>query len=298
MANDCLVKRLKGTVNNSNLDYFGAVMYHIKQLDSPAAAAHKLAIVDPTKIQIFGEGSVTVGQNVYTKNDGLVEINSAGNIVFSNDNFDVAIYNRYTVGNVSTSTVQGEKTPCILRGYEIDASGYNYADGLYIFDMNGVTLTGRFSNFKSLQFFIPINNAGDTGDYGTARLSVDSKDLMDYNSLQAFSYGYKNETQYNSSESNVVLNVVHFAKHTGLYQLYVPFTGASGEIADMAAGMVANGRTSGTLSIQGIRTGMTVEGTPFNENSLMEKFGTDHPVYMINVTFGSSYPNGYTITAV
>lgn len=74
-----------------------------------------------------------------------------------------------------------------------------------------------------------------------------------------------------------------FAKCTGLTTLTLSWTSVRGEINDLAAAQVANGRTSGALSIT-TSAYITLNGVVVENNVIK------------TITFDSSLPNGYSVS--
>lgn len=78
-------------------------------------------------------------------------------------------------------------------------------------------------------------------------------------------------------------DLIAFAECTGLTTLSLAWTSVRGEINDLAAAQVANGRTSGTLSIT-TSAYITLNGVAVDENIVK------------TITFDSSLPNGYSVS--
>lgn len=78
-------------------------------------------------------------------------------------------------------------------------------------------------------------------------------------------------------------NLIAFAKCTGLTTLTLAWTSVRGEINELAAAQVANGRTSGKLFIN-TSAFITLDGTLVGENKSK------------TVIFDSSLPNGYSVS--
>lgn len=161
--NKCLVTKLNGAVDNSNLLKIGELRINVTSAPNPSKLTQgmELQFTEPTEVSIIGDGYFT-DENL-SANYGKVKTITNERFFISNGNYELSIKNKYKVSLMSSINrdVSGDNN----GKYEsINIDGLKYSNSLTWIDMSSAE--GDISAFKnalSLRF-VALSNTNVTGD--------------------------------------------------------------------------------------------------------------------------------------
>ena len=158
---NCLVTKLKGTVQNSNLLRVGEMRLCVNRIDNPSSETQRINLnfTEDVKLEIIGDGYFT--NNTLVSNLGkslIAKANVETLVYFSNGDFEIAILNKYALTKIDTST---NKKTAIK-----DIADLKYSSGLKYLATNRVENVGYFSDIKSLTNlgYLNVSNANINGN--------------------------------------------------------------------------------------------------------------------------------------
>lgn len=273
---DSLLKVINGELINDNAIYFGELRIKISPMSSSYSEGEsnrmQLVISKAMDLKIVkGSGSFTYNNVVYTDYATL----AAGtvNVFFSNSStFEVILTDKYSVKSITNGYSEGSGLGAKKRNYAVNIADLEYLDEPVSFWLeNGCY--GKLTRFESPSSLTNFSAKSDNYEIQlpafTGCISLSKIDL----------------------QQKVVGSILSLSDSTALtYAGFATCTNVTGEINDLAAAQVANGRTSGTLRISTGETAITDDGHLATNSYIRSKGGT----YFINITFDSSAPGGYT----
>lgn len=158
---NCLVTKLKGTVQNSNLLRVGEMRLCVHRIDNPNSETQRINLnfTEDVKLEIIGDGYFT--NNTLVSNLGkslIAKANVETLVYFSNGDFEIAILNKYALTKINTRT---SKKTAIK-----DIADLKYSSGLNYLATNSVENVGYFSDIKSLTnlYYLSVSNANINGN--------------------------------------------------------------------------------------------------------------------------------------
>lgn len=159
---NCLVTKLKGTVQNSNLLRVGEMRLCVHRTDNPSSETQRINLnfTEDVKLEIIGDGYFT--NNTLVSNLGkslIVKANIETLVYVSNGNFEIAILNKYALTKINTKTTN--KKTAIK-----DIADLKYSSGLKYLATNSVENIGYFSDIKSLTnlSYLAVSDANINGN--------------------------------------------------------------------------------------------------------------------------------------
>jgi hypothetical protein len=263
---NCLVTKLKGTVDNPNLEKLGVWEFEVQALESPTNASQWFNFIDSNEgtitAEIIGDGHF-IWQWSYAEDGydagkiiemqhptGIVGKTGSGNVYLSNGNYKVRISNKYNI-NILTSA------ECI-KAIELDKLAYSH---ITQFNERGGVVNGNIDVLKD----VPSLNLRIRGNmYGTLEKLMNTGRT----SLIAFSSGADRRIDITGDIHSVVnspnVQVLDVGYNSGIYgdisylgyctaltDAYVFVgTSVSGSIESMIARFRLQGKTTGTLNTQ------------------------------------------------
>ena len=158
---NCLVTKLKGTVQNSNLFRGGEMRICVHRIDNPSSETQRINLnfTEDVKLEIIGNGYFTNNTLVSNLGKSLIAKANVETLVYvSNGDFEIAILNKYALTKISTST---NKKTAIK-----DIADLKYSSGLNYLSTNSVENVGYFSDIKSLTNlgYLATSNANINGN--------------------------------------------------------------------------------------------------------------------------------------
>lgn len=246
MGQNCLVTKLHGTVENENLEFLNEVIVEFTS-QSPTGTDCFINASNFSSARIIGDGYIldANGANpVKSKN-----VPSDGKLYFSAGQYKLGLKDKLVGSNVSIREGGASKVTNVTIDFnKIGTASYQYIGNLRISaDCKGSLENINASALKYL-YLTPLdgNNTPITGE-----LSHFATNIIEQILIQL---------------PQVTVNIEAFAVATKLTELTVNRTQCSGELNVMIQGMIANGRTFGTLRyLSGHNS--TYEGNEIDENT-------------------------------
>lgn len=158
---NCLVTKLKGTVQNSDLLRVGELRICVHKIDNPSSETQRINLnfTEDVKLEIIGDGYFTDKTLVSNLGKSLTaKANTESLVYVSNGDFEIAILNKYTLTKINTRT---NKKAAIK-----DIADFKYSSSLNHLAINSVENIGYFSDIKSLTTlgYLAISNANINGN--------------------------------------------------------------------------------------------------------------------------------------
>ena len=210
----CLVTKLNGAVDNSNLLKIGELRIKIVSAPNPSKLTQgmDLQFTEPTEVSIVGDGYFT-DENL-SANYGKVKTITNERFFISNGNYELSIKNKYKVSLISgiNRNVSGVNDG---KYKSINIDGLKYSNSLTWIDI--ATAEGNISAFKNAisLSYVALSNTNVTGD------------------ISAFANNTQLSTLY-LNNTNVTGNISTFANNTQLSTLYLSNTNVTGDISAFA----------------------------------------------------------------
>ena len=199
----CLITKLNGTVNNTNLLKVGEIRIHIKKVDSPTTASQTLGLsfAKDATLTIIGDGYFT--DKTLTENKGKTLTTPFTSVFVSNGDFDIAMQSKYDCTRI-TPYYAGQVEAHITYNKIINIDDLKYSINLTTLYMNGKGTTGNLSSLSNLTNLtsIGLSNTSVTGNIESL------KDL-------------KLLSELNLSDTNIMGNLSSISSLTNLKQLYL-----------------------------------------------------------------------------
>lgn len=184
---NCLVTKLKGTVQNSDLLRVGELRICVHKTDNPNSETQRINLnfTEDVKLEIIGDGYFTDNTLVSNLGKSLTAKANVETLVYvSNGDFEIAILNKYALTKINT---RSNKKIAIK-----DIADLKYSSSLNHLAINSVENIGYFSDIKSLTTlsYLSVSNANINGN------------LSDLESLTNLTYLYIGNTS-NKTTGNV-----------------------------------------------------------------------------------------------
>lgn len=248
MANNCLLTKLKGTVNNSNLPIYNAVKVRLFNTSGLVNTNSVLGINgynDSVKIKVV-EGSV----NVYHENTDFVPV-ATGVTGDYTDTTQVYIQGNATVWVYGKSGFMGlgfnNNAQRVFNDdyFQVDFDTMNYTGILSLFLYTTDTPVGtlKINTIQSIDNLYAILKGGN--------YCFDFTGCTKENFHIASNFYFGNGG-LESSINNVVKNLnIEILENINFSELNIPFqTSVYGDINTLCDALYAKGKTSGTLTFQ------------------------------------------------
>ena len=208
----CLVTKLDGSSNNSNLLRIGEMRIKFNKVSNPTATTQCviLEVSRDTKLEIIGDGYFTDSSLLQNKGKNLTILaNTFTGVYVSNNDIELAILDKYAIKNISVkNNYDGSAS------FDIDS--LKYSTSLAEFYVNGMPIYGDISAFKNLTAFY---------GFGASYTQI-SGDIANLKNLT-------NLTDLRLSNTNISGDIAAFKNLTNLTVLSSLFTQISGDIANL-----------------------------------------------------------------
>lgn len=292
MANDCLVTKLKGVVDNDNLDLLGSVRFHTEFTSSTPAGSNDryITIKIPTGascyIKALNGGTFDIlddsKQTVTHANVSECTVNYGDSghsngwatIRVHDGNFDILVGNKYgeaiTFGKLGIAQLP-------IKLVDGDISKFNYLTRQI--NAVGDNFIGTYKALPSVTS-ITIAAPGNNGIY--SGFNIDIPSLIACTNLEGLVTRGMKDAVY-----DMVLVCGNNVNIKNITVAYCP--NVTGDIADLAAAQVAAGRTSGNIKTEAIYSKVTINGESFYD------VVRSHNAWSAWIVFDSSYTGGYNI---
>ena len=212
----CLVTKLNGSSDNSELLKVGEMRMKISKVENPTISTQgfNVGISEPVTLEIIGEGYFT-NENL-TENKGKTLTLNTGNtsIFVSNNDVEIAISDKYNlkeVGTYSTSTVSRYGANKLLNIADL-----KYSSALTSLSLASTSVSGDIADLRNLTALITIN----------LNFTKVSGDIADLKNLTALKY-------LNLASTAVSGDIANLKNLTALITINLNSTEVSGDIADL-----------------------------------------------------------------
>ena len=167
----CLVTKLNGSSNNSELLRLGEMRIGISKIDSPNhwTQSFRITVNKLTVLEIIGDGYFT-DVNLTANNGKKITLNPnvSEKVYVSNGNFEVAILDKYAlVGIFDYDTYsEGNSTYSQKNKSISDIGFFKYSTALTSFGLSNTNISGDIANLKSLTALtiLKLSNTNISGD--------------------------------------------------------------------------------------------------------------------------------------
>lgn len=273
----CLVTKMKGSVNNSSLKYYNGITVHVLSLEnaglsSYSANDYRLEVLGIEKVLVRDGGSISVDGSTVTSSIDISPT-SAHYIVFSAGDYDVILIGKYSVRTLKRNANENG------LGYIVNIADIEWAEDISEIRLKRVSGVLNFKRITSCYLFdIGASNYSGNND------SINIDDFAVCENLEYLVVPSSNN-HIGSVESLGICTQLRFLN---LYSC----ASITGEITNMLAAMVSNGRDSGTIEIQCVGSQITEQGNRITYSYLISKGGSG---WVLFADFSPSYENGYRI---
>lgn len=206
MANDCLVTKLKGVVNNDNLLKVGEIRLNVAWNDTSAAnASFYIRSSENVTVKVNGTG---IGGNpgALNSNTYLLNANATARLYITNDVTEVFVDNKYSLVIISVANNLNISTT-------VDDIKYSN-----IGDLGNIGLAGDIGDLAALASLVKLNVFGDNLYGNIERLSnhvfsqFDVSSLLITGNINNMVDAFKNINRLNFGVSpNITGDLVTFA---------------------------------------------------------------------------------------
>ena len=229
----CLVTKLNGVVDNSNLLKIGEFRIKIISAPNPSKLTQgmDLQFTEPTEVSIVGDGYFT-DENL-SANYGKIKTITSEKFFISNGNYELSIKNKYKVSLISgiNRNVSGTNEG---KYKSINIDGLKYSNSLTWIDVS--TAEGDISAFKNALslMFIGVENTNITGDISafannTALTSLYLTNTNITGDISAFANNTALKV-FRLTNTNITGDISAFANNTKLVILEINNTSVHGDI--------------------------------------------------------------------
>lgn len=165
--NKCLVTKLKGSSNNTELLKIGEM--RIKFSKSPSTTSGKgfsLKFKETVTINILGEGYFT--DSAYSENKGNTLVcnkDTLTKVYVSNHDMEISIPNKYALTSLYSNDKFGANSSKVMSAY-LDLDSLKYSKGMDFLVVDGFHVTGNIDSLKELSslMYLNLNNSEATGN--------------------------------------------------------------------------------------------------------------------------------------
>ena len=230
----CLVTKLNGAVDNSNLLKIGEFRIKIISAPNPSKLTQgmELQFTEPTEVSIVGDGYFT-DENL-SANYGKVKTITNERFFISNGNYELSIKNKYKVSLISAinRSVSGNNNGA-YKSINIDR--LKYSNSLTWIDMS--TVEGDISAFKNALslVFIGLSGTNVTGDISAFTNNTALRNIFFENTnITGDISAFTNNTALTIlrlNGTNVTGDISAFTNNTALTALNLSGTNVTGDIS-------------------------------------------------------------------
>lgn len=231
----CLVTKLKGTVNNNSLPKIGELRIKFRKVSSPSVDSQylNLSIINTQSITIVGDGYFT--DSTLSQNKGTtLSITGNNNIVYvSNTNCEVSIPNKYNITDLNL----GNNSKRIFNK-ELDLDQLKYSP-LNSINAPYVNLIGGLDSLKNITSLMSIIMQGSnvTGNISSLKnlTLLKTLDLVNTNVIGDLDNlkGLTSLTSIYLNNTNIAGDISSLSGLTSLNNLSLGNTNAIGDISSL-----------------------------------------------------------------
>ena len=235
----CLVTKLNGSSDNSELLRVGEMRMNISKVENPTNATQGIAISvsKPVTLEIIGEGYFTDKNLTENKGKTLALNTGSTSIWVSNNDVEIGILDKYSLNSISI-IYQDVKVAYGLNKY-FNIADFKYSSSLTSLALDSTQVSGDIANLKNLTALtnLALYNTKVSGDIAnlknlTALTSLYlsntkvSGDIANLKNLTAL-------TRLSLSNTQVSGDIANLKNLTALTRLALSNTQVSGDIANL-----------------------------------------------------------------
>ena len=231
----CLVTKLNGSSNNSNLLRIGEMRIKFNKVSNPTDRTQCiiLNVSRDTKLEIIGDGYFTDSSLAQNKGKNLTILtNTSTEVYVSNNDIELAILDKYAITNISVKEHYKGKS-----SFDIDS--LKYSTSLTYLYMKNASIYGDIAAFKNLTDFVILsmfgtNISGDIAAFKnlTALTNITLSATQLFGDIAAFK-NLNNLTELRISNTNISGDIAAFKNLTNLTNIAANSTNISGDIANL-----------------------------------------------------------------
>lgn len=295
MTNDCLVTKLKGSVQNDNLPLFNTILLNVKNLTSYESADYTFRGSGFSRVRVIGNGSFSINdEGSYT--DYINQDLGYKKFKCTPGDYKILIYNKYEIQQlIINASVAG-------GGISVEASQIDYVKPTYL-QLEGEALVGEYKPMRleriDTMFLGDNNNIKDN-------LILDIANLKNALALKYVSLEYNSNVsgdisvltsiplleEFGASYTSISGNIESLSGCTKLNNFGANYvTAITGEIRTLAAAMAPNRGSGNRLMLKVMNTNVTDDGNVVTEAYLASKGAANGRIW---INFDGS--GGYTIS--
>ena len=232
--NKCLVTKLNGAVDNSDLLKIGEFRINVTSAPDPSKLTQgmDLQFTEPTEVSIVGDGYFT-DENL-SANYGKVKTITSEKFFISNGNYELSIKNKYKVSFISgiNRNVSGDTSG---KYKSINIDGLKYSNSLTWID--SFTAKGDFSAFENALslIYIGLQSTNVTGDISALKNNTALSTLyLSSTKIAGDISALKNNTALSIlrlDATNVTGDISALKNNTAFTNIYLNDTNVSGDIS-------------------------------------------------------------------
>jgi Leucine-rich repeat (LRR) protein len=222
--NKCLVTKLNGSSNNSELLRLGEMRMKILKVQNPTdhTQGFSLGSNKPVTLEIVSDGYFT--DKTLSENKGKrITLNAGINSVWVNGDKDIeiAILNKYSLTAI-TSSYQGEASDVYGNNIKLNISDLKYSAALTDLNLANTQVSGNIGDLKTLTALTNLSLAN-------TQVSGNIGDLKTLTALTNLSL-YNTQISGNISE----LKTLTALTYLNLYNAKIPLTGNISELSTLS----------------------------------------------------------------
>ena len=265
MANDCLVTKLKGSVDNESLEHIGFFKVEVKSVISPTSITQRLSFETAGVKVKTADGSAMLSLNSDFSDPAseVVTTVEKASVYFLNGNY-TALVDKYAINSLVTNPLGSYDTPLSYSLCLDDIAYANYGAGVTNLICTGMKATkpSYFENIIKSPLSRCFLIGGDVRGDLSAFVNVNPDNNITEMVLRQLKHATGNISVMGRFKT---ITNLHFGD-SPLFE---------GTLESVCSGMVTAGRTSGTMSFTG-NNKVTYNGSVVgNWAKKTIKFGTD-----------------------
>ena len=235
----CLVTKLNGSSDNSELLKVGEMRMKISKAEIPTneAQGFSISVNKPVTLEIIGEGYFT--DKTLTENKGKTLVLNTGNneILVSNNDIEIAILDKYSITGLSKNYQSGPIDGC--NNISINLSDLKYSLELTNLFLTNTQVSGDIVNLKNLTKLtnLALSSTQVSGDIVNLKNLTELTNLFLTNTqVSGDIEGLKNLTKLTNlalNDTQVSGDIVNLKNLTELTNLYSDNCKVSGDIVNL-----------------------------------------------------------------
>lgn len=262
--NKCVVFRLLEEVNNDSLRKLGELRLVVNKLDAPnygagSSGTQRFTIISSQvqTLKCLNGGSFTDGSGTPTAQSQGLSANVSAVLVVYNNNYEIQVPNKYALKTLTLAASGGADVSALSVNLD-ELTGCNELTSIRSINENTMGNISSLSLLPALTTLQILNSAveGDIKDVPTSC------------------------TDISFADSHAVSgDIKSLGSHTSITSLLLYRTQVIGSVEEFAGAQIAAGRTSGSVYLGTVGTGITYNGDVLNSNVTITFSGGSYSVH-------------------